>query len=158
MMRAISILPLLFAVPLIGIACGSSNKPAETVPPVASASAPAAPPACNDAPANPAAAMAKEPSVFGACLGGVGKLTGNFCGQAKIAVEIGKDGRITRSEVASSTLPPGVTDCIKARLEAIQYACPKEGTATYTVPLGIPIGHPTGECPGLPGAPPPAAG
>ncbi len=145
---------LLLVLTLSLLACGGSNKPVETAPPVASAApAPPPPPPCKDGPLNPAEAMAKEPNVFSACLGGVGKLTGNFCGQAKIAVEIGKDGRITRSEVASSTLPPGVTDCIKARLEAVQYACPKEGTATYTVPLGIPIGHPTGECPGLPGMP-----
>jgi hypothetical protein len=147
MMRA-----LLLASTLSVLACGGSNPPAETAPAVASAApAPPPPPPCKDGPVNPGEAMAKEPNVFAACLGGASKLTGNFCGQAKIAVEIGKDGRITRSEVASSTLPPGVTDCIKARLEAVQYACPKEGTATYTVPLGIPVGHPTGECPGLPG-------
>lgn len=139
----------------LGVACGGSNKPPETqtgpfTSVAASSAAPTAPP-CSDAPANPMDAMAKEPQVFNACLGGLSKMTGAICGHAKIAVEIGKDGRVTRSEVASSTLPPGVTDCIRARLDAQQYACPKEGTATYTVPLGIPIGSsPTGECPGLP--------
>src|SRR5688572_27567988 len=98
---------------LVLLACASSNKPVETAPPVASAAP--APPPCKDAPMNPMEAMAKEPNVYSACLGGLGKMTGNFCGQAKIAVEIGKDGRVVRSEVASSTLPPGVTDCIKAR-------------------------------------------
>lgn len=146
------LLAIVFALAL-GAACGGSNKPPETqtgpftsVAPSVAASAPP----CSDAPANPAEAMAKEPNVFSACLAGASKMTGNFCGHAKIAVEVGKDGRVTRSEVASSTLPAGVTDCIKARLEAVQYACPKEGTATYTVPLGIPIGSPVGECPGLP--------
>lgn len=149
-MRAI-LLPFL-AVGL-GLACGGSNKPPETqTGTFTSVAAPSASaPPCSDAPANPAAAMAKEPGVFNACLGGLSKMTGNLCGHAKIAVEIGKDGRVTRAEVADSSLPPGVTDCIKARLEAQQYACPKEGTATYTVPLGIPMGNsPTGECPGLP--------
>jgi hypothetical protein len=144
----------LFAALSIAVACGGTNKPPETqtgpftsVAPSAVATAPP----CSDAPANPLEAMAKEPKVFQQCLGGINNMTGSFCGHAKIAVEVGKDGRVTRSEVASSTLPPGVTDCIKARLEAQQYACPKEGTATYTVPLGIPIGNsPTGECPGLP--------
>lgn len=89
-----------------------------------------------------------------ACLAGATKLDANLCGQAKIAFEIGKDGRVTRAEVASSTLPPGITDCIKARLAALQYACPKEGTAAYTLPVGLPTGTATGVCPGLPAAPP----
>jgi hypothetical protein len=131
------------------VACGGSNKPVEQ-PPVATAPTAAPPPACNEAPANPTEAMAKEPQVLSACLAGAAKLDANLCGQAKIAFEIGKDGRVTRAEVASSTLPVGVTDCIKARLAALQYACPKEGTAAYTLPVGLPTGSATGACPGLP--------
>lgn len=137
----------------LAVACGGSSKPAAEPAPVTSASvAPTAPtPACSDAPANPADAIAKEPQVFNACLASAGKLEGgSLCGQAKIAVEIGKDGRVSRAEVASSTLPPAVTDCLKARLSAMQFACPKEGTGTYTIPFGLPIGSPTGACPGVP--------
>jgi len=145
---------LLAASIVVGIAaaCGGGAKPANEPAPVASASvAPTATtPACSDAPANPAEVIAKEPALFNACFASAGKLDPNLCGQAKIAVEIGKDGRVSRAEVASSTLPPGVTDCLKARLGAIQYACPKEGSGTYTVPFGLPIGSPTGACPGLP--------
>ncbi len=143
---------LVLAIASVGlfVACGGSNKPAEQ-PAVATASAaPPPPPACNEAPANPAEAMAKEPQVLSACMAGAGKIDANLCGQAKIAFEIGKDGRVTRAEVASSTLPVGVTDCIKARLAALQYACPKEGTAAYTLPIGLPTGAATGVCPGLP--------
>jgi hypothetical protein len=78
-----------------------------------------------------------------------GKLDGNLCGSAKIAVEIGKDGRVVRAEVAQSTLPESVTNCIKARLAAVTYACPAEGTATYTVPVGLPISGASGACPGM---------
>ncbi|MBI2391475.1 MAG: AgmX/PglI C-terminal domain-containing protein [Deltaproteobacteria bacterium] len=140
----------------LAAACGGSSKPPAEPAPVPSASlAPAAPtattPACSDAPANPGDAIAKEPQVFNACLASAGKMDGgSLCGQAKIAVEIGKDGRVSRAEVASSTLPPAVTDCLKARLSAMQFACPKEGTGTYTVPFGLPIGSPTGACPGMP--------
>lgn len=154
-MRAGIVLSLALALG-IATACGGGNKPATDPVTVSSASAAPTPttPACSDAPANPAEVMAKEPAVFNACFASAGKLDPNLCGQAKIAVEIGKDGRVARAEVASSTLPQGVTDCLKARLSAIQYACPKEGSGTYTVPFGLPIGSPTGACPGLPGAAP----
>lgn len=150
-MRAVATLSLAFALG-VATACGGGNKPANEPAPVASASAAPAPttPACSDAPVNPAEVIAKEPAVFSACFAPGGKLDPNLCGQAKIAVEIGKDGRVSRAEVASSSLPQAVTDCLKARLSAIQYACPKEGSGTYTVPFGLPIGSPTGACPGLP--------
>jgi len=114
---------------------------------------------CTDAPLNPADAMAKEPGVINACLtsaakGGVAAP----CGNAKIALEVGKDGKVIRADVADSSLPPAVTDCIKARLAAMQYACPKEGSATYTVPIGLPLGGAGGACPGLPGVPGVASG
>jgi hypothetical protein len=114
---------------------------------------------CTDAPLNPAEAMAKEPGVMNACLASAAK--GGVaapCGNAKIAVEIGKDGKVIRADVADSTLPPGVTDCLKARLAAMQYACPKEGSATYTVPIGLPTGGVGGGCPGLPSVPAPTTG
>ena len=68
-----------------------------------------------------------------ACLAQGGKLDGNVCGSAKIAVEIGKDGRVVRAEVAQSTLPESVTNCVKARLAAVTYACPAEGRASPSV-------------------------
>jgi len=146
------------ACPLIALAlaaaCGSKNeaKSPEGTEPTATASAtPPPPPACTDAPANPGEVIAKEPGVFNACLAGA-KPDPNLCGNAKIAVTIGKDGRVSNAQVAQSSLPAGVTDCIKARLAAMQFACPKEGSATYTIPVGMP-GTPAGGCPGLPGAP-----
>lgn len=147
-MRALLVLAISSAA-LATPSCGGSSKPAEQ--PVASTTPPPPPPpACNEAPANPGEAMAKEPQVLSACMAGATKIDANLCGQAKIAFEIGKDGRVTRAEVASSTLPAGITDCIKARLAALQYACPKEGTAAYTLPIGLPTGSATGVCPGLP--------
>jgi hypothetical protein len=134
-------------------ACGSKGgaKSPEGTEPTASttASTPPPPPACADAPANPGEVLAKEPTVFNACLAGA-KPDPKLCGSAKIAVTIGKDGRVSNAQVAQSTLPDGVTDCIKARLAAMQFACPKEGSASYTIPVGFPG---TGGCPGLPGAP-----
>ncbi|MGZ3419817.1 MAG: hypothetical protein ACXWUG_31470 [Polyangiales bacterium] len=142
----------------VASACGPKQQvydpsaaASSSVPPAPSESAPA----CTQGPANPAEVLAKEPAVLQACIASSGKIDANLCGSAKIAVEVGKDGRVVRAEVAQSTLPVGVTDCIKARLAAVTYACPAEGTATYTVPVGLPIGGPTGACPGLP-APPPA--
>ncbi len=148
-MRAIAVLSVSLAFGVF-TACGGSAQPANTPAPGPSTSVAAAPtsttPACSDAPANPAEVIAKEPALFNACFASTaGKLDPSLCGQAKIAVEIGKDGRISRAEVASSTLPPAVTDCLKARLASIQYACPKEGSGTYSVPFGLPIG-----CPGMP--------
>lgn len=140
---------------VVAVACGGGKSQPQTAtwtPDSASTAAPSATqPACSDAPANPAEVMAKEPAVLSTCLASAGKVDTNLCGKAQIAVEVNKDGRVVRAEVASSTLPTAVTDCMKARLSSIQYACPKEGSATYTVPVGIPIGNdPTGACPGLP--------
>jgi hypothetical protein len=127
--------------------CGGSSKPAETAPVATAAALPPSPPPCTDAPVNPGDAIAKEPAVLNECLAGVAKIEPNLCGQAKIAFEIGRDGKVTRAEVASSSLPTGMTDyCIRARLSALQYACPRDGSATYTIPLGLPI--PPGACPG----------
>lgn len=158
-LSSIAVLPVTLALGLFVACGGASQEPKAAAPgPFTSVAAPppsANTPACSDGPANPAEEIAKEPALFNACFAAA-KLDPNLCGQAKIAVEIGKDGRVTRAEVASSTLPQGVTDCLKARLSAARYACPKEGTGTYTVPFGLPIGSPTGACPGLPAAPAPA--
>jgi hypothetical protein len=138
---------------VISVACGGSTPPPANPDPAASTSvattAPTHPP-CSDAPFNPGDVMTKEPAVLNACFASAGKITPNFCGSAKIAVEIGKDGRVTRAEVADSTLPEGVTECMKARLANMQFACPKEGSGTYTIPVGMPVGG----CPGMPGAAP----
>lgn len=139
-----------------GAGCGSQPPPQTAEGQTSTvATAPPPPPPCTEAPFNPAEVLAKEPGVLNACLASAGKIEPNLCGQAKIAFEIGKDGRITRAEVAQSSLPAGVTECIKARLAAMQFACPKEGTATYTVPIGLPLGSATGACPGMDA--PPAA-
>lgn len=139
----------------LAAACGGKGEAkSPATDPTASASTIAAPPpACADAPANPGEVIAKEPNVFSACLAGAAKPGPNPCGSAKIAVTIGKDGRVSDAQVAQSTLPEGATDCIKARLAAMQFACPKEGSATYTIPVGFPGATPSGGCPGLPGAP-----
>jgi hypothetical protein len=140
---------------LVSLACGPKQQvydPSTAASASAPPEAPSSAPACTQGPANPAEVLAKEPAVLQACIASGGKIDANLCGSAKIAVEVGKDGRVVRAEVAQSTLPAGVTDCIKARLAAVTYACPAEGTATYTVPVGLPIGGATGACPGF--APP----
>ena len=109
-------------------------------------------PACKDAPPNPMVEIARQPAIVQACLANAAKVDANVCGSAKIDVRIGKDGKVSSAEVAQSTLPLPVTDCIKARLAAMQFACPSEGSASYTVPVGMPGGGPNGECPGI-GAP-----
>jgi hypothetical protein len=158
-MRASSVAGLVISVSatfILAVACGPKQQVYDPST-AASASAPPAPSAtvaCTEGPANPAEVLAKEPAVLQACMASA-KIDANLCGSAKIAVEVGKDGRVVRAEVAQSTLPAGVTECIKARLAAVTYACPAEGTATYTVPVGLPIGGQTGACPGF--APPPAA-
>ncbi len=140
-----------FVMPFMMVACGSSNPPPVTAEPAGSTSVasggtgPTHPP-CSDAPVNPADVIAKEPAILNACLASAGKGAPNPCGSAKIAIEVGKDGRVTRAEVAQSTLSEGATDCIKARLAAMQFACPKEGSGTYTIPVGMPVGG----CPGMP--------
>jgi hypothetical protein len=115
----------------------------------------AAPPECKEAPLDPTAVIAKEPALLNACLANAGKVDANLCGSAKIALKVGKNGRVQNAEVAQSTLPVAVTDCVKARLSALQYACPSDDSAVYTVPVGLPIGGPAGECPGMPATPAP---
>lgn len=116
-------------------------------------STPPLPPPCQDQPFNPSDVLAKEPGIVSACVANAGKLDTNLCGSAKIAVKIGKNGKVQSSEVAQSSLPIPVTDCIKARLAAQQYACPSDDSAVYTVPVGLPLGGPNGECPGMPAMP-----
>lgn len=140
---------LVLLVPLLGLglslACGSKGDAKSPSEPTATTTGTILPPTppCNDAPANPGEVVAKEPGVFNACLSGAAKPDPKLCGNAKISVTIGKDGKVSNAQVAESTLPEGVTDCIKARLGAMQFACPKEGSANYTVPVGVP-------CPGMP--------
>ena len=149
------------AVPLVFVACGgkkgaqSPNGGNSVVTTVGTLPG-AAPSSCKDAPVNPGDAIAKEPGVFNQCITNAGKLDPNVCGSAKIAVKIGKNGRVQDAEVAQSTLPVAVTDCIKARLGELQFACPTDDSAVYTVPVGFPVGGgPHGECPGMPGTTPP---
>ena len=137
---------------LLPIACGNKGdaKSPEASPTVTGTMiSPSAP--CNDAPQSPGDVMAKEPTVFQTCLAGA-KPDPNLCGSAKIAVTIGKDGKVSSAQVAQSTLPAGVTECIKARLSSMQFACPKEGSASYTLPVGFGSPTGTGGCPGIPGS------
>src|SRR3954465_7245404 len=112
MMRASSVAGLVIAVSatfVLAVACGPKQQVYDPST-AASASAPPAPSAavaCTEGPANPAEVLAKEPAVLQACMTSA-KIDANLCGSAKIAVEVGKDGRVVRAEVAQSTLPAGV--------------------------------------------------
>ena len=118
--------------------------------------APPPPPPCKEAQPSPGDILAKEPGIVTACITNAGKVNTNLCGSAKIALKLGRDGKVQNAEVAQSTLPIPVTDCIKARLAAITFACPSSDSAVYSIPVGLPGGGPNGECPGMPaGAPPP---
>jgi hypothetical protein len=130
------------------VACGSSQPQTVTGGPVPDPTPASAPP-CKDAPVDPGVELARQPQIIQACLANATKVDANVCGSAKIDVRIGKDGKVSQAEVAQSTLPLPVTDCIKARLAAMQFACPGEGSASYTVPIGLPGGGPNGECPGI---------
>jgi hypothetical protein len=150
--------PLVFAFSIAAlVACGGKQSEPQTVTggPVPDP-APSANPACKDAPPDPGVELSRQPQIIQACLANAAKVDANLCGSAKIDVRIGKDGKVSQAEVAQSTLPLPVTDCIKARLAAMQFACPSEGSASYTVPVGLPGGGPNGECPGVgsPATPP----
>ena len=157
MRRALGLLALFtgFAA-VVSVAC-AKKQPDPAHATVYTATAPTTPPPnppCVDAPTNPGDVLAKEPGIVSACVANAGKFDTNLCGSAKIAVKIGKNGKVQSSEVAQSSLPIPVTDCIKARLASMQYACPTDDSAVYTVPVGLPLGGPNGECPGMPAMPP----
>lgn len=115
--------------------------------------APPPPPECKEQQPNPGDILAKEPGIVTACITNAGKVDANLCGSAKIALQLGRNGKVQNAEVAQSTLPIPVTDCIKARLAAITFACPSTDSAVYSIPVGLPGGGPNGECLGMPGAP-----
>jgi hypothetical protein len=144
-MRAAAVLLLSVAM----VACGGKQSEPTTVTGGPVPDPAPAPPACKDAPPDPGVELSRQPQIIQACLANAAKVDANLCGSAKIDVRIGKDGKVSQAEVAQSTLPLPVTDCIKARLAAMQFACPGEGSASYTVPVGIPGGGPNGECPGI---------
>lgn len=152
-MRALSVALLVVGSFCCALACGSKQSEPQTVTggPVPGPSS-TVNPACKDAPPDPAVEIARQPQIFQACFANATKVDANLCGSAKIDVRLGKDGKVQNAEVAQSTLPLPVTDCIKARLGAMQFACPAEGSASYSVPVGLPGGGPNGECPGV-GAP-----
>jgi hypothetical protein len=152
---AFSLLAVATTVLIASYGCGPKNPPqtVDSMQAAAAASSSAAQPPCVDAPANPADVIAKEPAILNACLANAGKVDANLCGSAKIAVKLGRNGKVQNAEVAQSTLPIPVTDCVKARLAAMQFACPTDDSAVYTIPVGLPLGGPNGECLGMPGAP-----
>ena len=147
---------MLVAFALAAAGCGNKSKEPQTATwsdPSAGgggvAPAPSSAP-CTNAPPNPAEELARQPQIFQACLQNAGKIDANLCGSAKLAIKLGKDGKVQNAEVAQSSLPIAVTDCLKARLGAMQFACPSDDSAVYAVPVGIAGGGPNGECPGMP--------
>src|SRR5262245_29998061 len=106
------VVPVLLVPFPVVVACGGARKPVEgesravVTPGTLAPSAP--PPPCSDAPMKPGEVIAKEPTVFNTCLASAGAAPQALCGNAKIAVEVGKDGRISRAEVTQSSLPPAV--------------------------------------------------
>ena len=154
-MRVSPLCHTLFASLVLTAACGGKAKEPQAATwsaPSAGggvAPAPSGPP-CNNAPPSPVEELARQPQLFRACLQNVGRLDPNLCGSAKLAIKLGKDGKVQNAEVTQSSLPVAVTDCLKARLGAIQFGCPSDDSAVYTVPVGLAGGGPNGECPGIP--------
>jgi hypothetical protein len=61
----------------------------------------------------------------------------NLRGKVTVIATVGANGEVTKTNVAKTSLPKSLTDCITARVGAAQFAPPDKAPAKVTIPIQL---------------------